>query len=1032
MNRRYALWGRSAKLGVALLMAALTVVGVQSAYAQADKPEIPTLSLTGSGAGWNQNYYPDGRIWVPRSGNNGQRELLVPVFIKNCWRTTSTYEAFPIYSFKFKMQYDSTALEYIGVEKNGPLRGPQGTPLTCLAKDFEFSSHVTRDVNYQSVINAPQANRLRGKRVLITGVSAKPLPQTGDVNTPCEQRPFQELVYVRFKVIANPGADPVSALTPIILTNDTLYYNDFQVGKELAFPGDPAPAVYSGVGGVDNYYIDVNGDTLNRDAPRFSRPGMIWLQVTDEIPRISFTNVADRRFRLVDSVDDSNNSNWYVVDPITIDSGSTFEDNVGGLGTRDINVINAVPGSRMTDVLVQSDQDWLFFKSFTQGGQGEVNPFPQPVREGIIPVLDKGILGTVLGQTPFGDPTVLQRDMNLRIICDPNKLPIGAEGSELAGIYTGYITFKSQSMDVTPVRVKVTFIYFRAPFEPNVFDDADNWKRGVSGPARGILLEVRNSNNPVERTWMVMGVGARATDNADLLFGEEPYEAPLNAFGSRWYPMDATGTDIYQYGLNDLWAKTAQGPRASSRDIRNIYADTTLIYKARFNAGSALNYPVVVSWDTDDFTENGEYFIRDTVNGSRFNVNMREATNVGGTRFSYTIQDADINAFIIEYTLPKVAQFPVIKKGWNLLSLPVNPSSAFYRNVFKKSVNIPVLFTLNQYQQEEVLRPGIGYFIKYADEDVDRTVAGSRIYRINDESFPVDLYDGWNTIGSLSRATNVESISLIPVSTGVFPTIEGDVYGYVTDRGYQAVSEIVPGLGYWMKVRGRAKLQMTLSKATGIDFRAMRESVISSATKLTVRDNENKSNDLYIVENGELAARNFFELPPLPPNGLFDVRFGSNQYVDDATNPMVRLQGATFPVELTVNDANRSYTVSNAVTGEVLGTVNAGSKSSIVINDRSATAIRFTAVDEAVAGVNVMPNPVASNGTLEYTVTEAGNVSVVLYNAVGEEISTLVNETKLAGTYSVDLNATMLAPGRYIVKLTNGANVLTSSVTVVR
>jgi hypothetical protein len=1032
MNRRYALWGRSAKLGVALLMAALTVVGVQTVHAQTDKPEIPTLSLTGRAAGWNDTYYPDGRIWVPRSGNNGQRELLVPVFIKNCWRTTSTYEAFPIYSFKFKMQFDSTALQYMGIEKNGPARGPQGTPLSCLAKDFEFSSDVTRDVNYQSVINAPQANRLRGKRVLVTGISAKPLPQTGDPNTPCDQRPFVELCYVRFKVVANPASDPVSALTPIILTNDTLFYNDFQVGKELAFPGDPAPAVYSGLGGVDNYYIDINGDTLNRDAPRFSRPGMIWMHVTDEIPRISFTNVADRRFRLVDSVDDSNNSNWYVVDPITIDSGSTFENVAGGLGTRDINVINAVPGSRMTDVLVQSDQDWLFFTSFTQGGQGEVNPFPQPVREGVIPVLDKGILGTILGQTPFADPTVLQRDMNLRIICDPFKLPLGS-GGELAGIYTGYLSFKSKSMDVSPVRVKVTFIYFRAPFEPRRFDEDGNWQTGnPDSPARGILLEVRNSNNPIERTWLAMGVGARATDNADLLFGEEPYEAPLNGFGARWYPMDSTGQDIYQYGLNDLWAKTQQGPKASSRDIRNIYADTTLIYKCRFNAGSALNYPIVVSWDTDDFTENGEYFIRDTVNGSRFNVNMRQATNVGGTRYSYTIQDADINAFIIEYTLPKVAQFPVIKKGWNLLSLPVNPSSAFYKNVFKKSVNIPVLFTQNSYQQEEALRPGIGYFIKYADEDVDRTVAGSRIYRINDENFPVNLYDGWNTIGSLSRPTNVESVSLIPVNSGVFPTIEGDIYGYVTDRGYQAVSEIVPGLGYWIKIKGRAQLDMSLSKATGIDFRAVRSSVIASATKLGVRDNEGKNSDLYIVENGTLAARNFFELPPLPPNGLFDVRFGTNQYVDDATNPMVRLQGATFPVELTVNNPNRSYTVSNAITGEVLGTINAGINNSVVITDRTATAIRLAAVDAAVAGVNVMPNPVASNGTLEYTVAEAGNVSIVLYSAVGEEISTLVNETKLVGTYGIDLNTSTLAPGRYIVKMTNGANVLTSSVTVVR
>lgn len=1030
MNCRYALWGRSAKIGVTLLMAVLTVLGTQQAYSQADKPELPTLSLTGLGSGWNQTYYPDGRIWVPPTGNSGQRELLVPVFIKNCWRTTSTYEAFPIYSFKIKMQFDSSALEYVGIEKNGPNRGPQGTPLACLAKDFEFSSAVTRDLTYQSVINASPVNRQRGKRVLITGISAKPLPQTGDVNAPCDQRPFVELFYVRFKVVANPAVDRVSSRTPVILTNDTLFYNDFQVGKELVFPGDPVPSTYAGLGGVDNYFIDpVTGDTLNRDPLRPSRPGMIWVEVTDNIPELGFSR--DPNSPVVKVVDNSQGANWYIVNPVTIDSGSTFEDNVDGLGTRDVNVVNLQPRTRMYDVLVQSDQPWLFFKSFTQGGQGEVNPFPQPVREGIIPTLDFAILGTEDGRTPFGDATTQARDMNLRIICDPTKLPIG-EGGEVAGIYNGYLTFKSPSIAVSPVRLLVTFIYFRPPFEPSVFDENDNWKQGPSGPTRGIQLEVRNSNNPIERTYLVMGVGARATDGVDTLFGETAYGAPLTSFGARWYPMGTDGSDLYQYGMGDLWRKTAQGQTASSRDIRNIYVDTTLIYKCRFNAGSALNYPIVVSWDTDDFTPTGELFIRDTVNGSRFNVNMREATNIGGTRRSYTIQDADINAFIIEYTLPKVAQFPVINKGWNLLSLPVNPSSAFYRNVFKKSVNIPVLFTQSQYQQEQNLRPGIGYFIKYADEDVDRSVSGSRLYRINDETFPVDLYEGWNTIGSLSRPLGIEAIGLIPVSAGVFPTIEGDIYGYVTDRGYQPVSEVVPGLGYWVKVKGRAKLDMSLNKGTGIDFRAMRESVIATSTKVTINDNASKSNDLYIVENGELATRNFFELPPVPPTGVFDVRFGSNQYVDDVVNPMIRLQGATFPVELTVNNPLRSYTVTNAITGEFLGTINSNTNNTVVITDRSASAIRLNAVEEAIAGVSVMPNPVAINGSLEYTITEAGNVSVTLYNAVGEEIEMLVNETKLAGTYSVDLNAASLAPGRYIVKLVNGSNVVTSSVSVVR
>jgi hypothetical protein len=692
MNRRFALWGGSASFGVALLLATVIVFGSYKASAQADKPELPTLSLTGNASSWNTTYYPDGRIWAPKRGPNGERTLLVPVFIKNCWRTTETYNAFPIYSFKFKVQYDSTALEFIGIEKNGPNYGPQNTPISCLAKDFEFSARVARDTSYQRVINAPIQNRLRGKRVMIDATCAKPLPQTGDLTQPCDQRPFAELVYLRFKVTADPARDPVSARTPLIITNDSLFYNDFRVAYSLPFPNDPQPSTYAGLGGVDNYYFDANQVEQIRDPLRPSRPGMIWLEVTDLIPQLSFTTQADPRFRIVDSTENSNGADWYVKDPITIDYGSSYDDNVNGIGTRDIDVINAVIGSRATDITVQSDQPWLRFKSFLKGGQGEINPFPQPVREGYVRVLDKGILGTTLGQTPMGDPTTAMRDLNMRIICDPTALPTEmANGDDLeqCGIYTGYLTFESSSLNIQPVKIKVTFIYFRNPYEPNTFDDTDSWKAAREFSGKGITLEVRNNADPIQRTYLVMGVGNRARDSCDTLFGETIWTSPLGGFGARWYPKAQDGTEIYADGLGDLWAATSSRAKASSRDIRDIYSDTTLLYWCRFNAGSPLNYPIVVAWDTDDFIEGSDLFIRDTLNGSRFNVNMRNATNIGGSRYSFTIRDADITAFCIEYTLPKVARFPVINKGWNLLSLPVNPSSAYWKDIFRNALTIP-------------------------------------------------------------------------------------------------------------------------------------------------------------------------------------------------------------------------------------------------------------------------------------------------------------------------------------------------------
>jgi hypothetical protein len=98
---------------------------------------------------------------------------------------------------------------------------------------------------------------------------------------------------------------------------------------------------------------------------------------------------------------------------------------------------------------------------------------------------------------------------------------------------------------------------------------------------------------------------------------------------------------------------------------------------------------------------------------------MREATPLGDGKFSFTILDPRVKEFVIEYTLPTVVDYvnkagePIIKKGWNLLSMPVRPVNPYYSNFYKNAINIPILFTQNQYQTppDGILQPGIGYFV---------------------------------------------------------------------------------------------------------------------------------------------------------------------------------------------------------------------------------------------------------------------------------------------------------------------------------
>jgi len=66
------------------------------------------------------------------------------------------------------------------------------------------------------------------------------------------------------------------------------------------------------------------------------------------------------------------------------------------------------------------------------------------------------------------------------------------------------------------------------------------------------------------------------------------------------------------------------------------------------------------------------------------------------------------------------------------------------------------------------------------------------------------------------------------------------------------------------------------------------------------------------------------------------------------------------------------------------------------------------------------PNPFNPSTTLRYALPKAGVVSLKVYNVIGQEVATLVNEYQTAGTYSVKFDASKLATGMYLYRITSG------------
>ena len=112
-------------------------------------------------------------------------------------------------------------------------------------------------------------------------------------------------------------------------------------------------------------------------------------------------------------------------------------------------------------------------------------------------------------------------------------------------------------------------------------------------------------------------------------------------------------------------------------------------------------------------------------------------------------------------------------------------------------------------------------------------------------------------------------------------------------------------------------------------------------------------------------------------------------------------------------------------TGELL--------SSISAFDSTATSI-----DEDISQINEFkldqnyPNPFNPKTSIQYSISNKQFVTLKVYNLLGREVATLVNENKEAGNYMINFDASILPSGVYIYKLQAGDYVQTRKMTLVK
>jgi hypothetical protein len=78
------------------------------------------------------------------------------------------------------------------------------------------------------------------------------------------------------------------------------------------------------------------------------------------------------------------------------------------------------------------------------------------------------------------------------------------------------------------------------------------------------------------------------------------------------------------------------------------------------------------------------------------------------------------------------------------------------------------------------------------------------------------------------------------------------------------------------------------------------------------------------------------------------------------------------------------------------------------------------------------PNPFNPNTKIQFSILRKSVVTLKIYDILGKEIATLVNEVKSAGSYSVDFNGSNLPSGNYFYRIETDGNSEVKKMTLVK
>ncbi len=135
--------------------------------------------------------------------------------------------------------------------------------------------------------------------------------------------------------------------------------------------------------------------------------------------------------------------------------------------------------------------------------------------------------------------------------------------------------------------------------------------------------------------------------------------------------------------------------------------------------------------------------------------------------------------------------------------------------------------------------------------------------------------------------------------------------------------------------------------------------------------------------------------------------------------------GMKIPIDIAFNDADATGSREGMLSWSKLNNddsyADVSAWSSTWIGDKTTVGVENEGIVATSFSLSQnYPNPFNPSTQIKYTLAKSSFVSLKIFDVLGREVSTLVNQAQNSGTYSVNFNASALSTGVYFYKLEAG------------